>query len=177
MPNIDQQFQDIKQAFKQLEDSLKQSGKGLVYRTEKGIYGTTNLDAIFKFFKEIGLQNYKHFLDLGCGDGRVVLIASLFTKSTGIEFDEELVSIAREISEQLSLDCELITGDYLEHDITKYDIVFMNPDHEFGPLNEKLKEELQGPLFIYNNIFAPDNLKKGKSFWPSQVPIIKYAKE
>ena len=176
MLSNEDRFRKIKQSYAQLETSLKDSGKGLVYRTEKGIYGTTNLDAIFRFFKEIGLQNYKHFLDLGCGDGRVVLVASLFTKSTGIEFDEELISIAREISEQLQLDCEFITGDYLTQEITKYDIVFMNPDHEFGSLNDKLNAELDGSLFIYNNIFAPESLKKGQSYWPSQVPIIKYSK-
>jgi len=175
-PDLDHRFNQIKQAYAEFENYLKDSGKGLVYRTEKGIYGTTNLDAIFRFFKEIGLQNYKSFLDLGCGDGRVVLIASLFTKATGIEYDQDLISIAEKIRNQLNIDCELITGDYLAHDLTSYDIVFMNPDHEFGELDEKLRKELMGPLFIYNNIFAPESLKKGKSYWPSQVPVIKYSK-
>jgi SAM-dependent methyltransferase len=177
MPDIESRFRDIKQAYADFENTLKESGKGLVYRTDKGIYGTTNLDAIFRFFKEIGLQNYRHFLDLGCGDGRVVLVASLFTKAEGIEFDAELVAIGRGIRDRLGLKCELKAGDYLHIDLSGHDILFMNPDHEFGPLDGKLKRELSGPLFIYNEIFAPDSLKKGKKYWPSQVPIITYTKE
>jgi len=174
MHDTDSRFREIKQAYADFEQKLKDSGKGMVYRTDKGIYGTTNLDAIFKFFKEIGLQNYRHFLDLGCGDGRVVLVASLFTKAEGIEFDAELVSVGRGIRDRLGLKCELRTGDYLHIDLAGYDILFMNPDHEFGPLDAKLKRELNGPLFIYNEIFAPDSLKKGKKYWPSQVPIVTY---
>ncbi|MBU2560989.1 MAG: class I SAM-dependent methyltransferase [Nanoarchaeota archaeon] len=177
MPDIDSKFMQIKQAYAELEATLKGSGKGLVYRTEKGIYGTTNLDNIFRFFREIGLQNYRHFLDLGCGDCRVVLVASLFTDATGIEFNSELVSHGQEIKDRLNIMCELIVGDYLDHDLTKYDIIFMNPDHEFGELDAKLKAELRGPLFIYNEIFAPNTLKKGKKFWAGQIPIVKYTND
>jgi SAM-dependent methyltransferase len=176
MQDIDAKFHEIKLAYAELERKLKDSGKGLVYRTDKGIYGTTNLDAIFKFFKEIGLQNYRSFLDLGCGDGRVVLVAALFTEASGIEFDAELVFLGRQIRDGLGIGCELKVGDYLTADISNYDVVFMNPDHEFGPLDTKLKKELRGPLFIYNEIFAPAMLKKGKKYWPSQVPVITYTK-
>lgn len=177
MHDPDHKFSQIKKAYAEFEQRLRDSGKGLVYRTQKGIYGTTNLDAVFRFFREIGLNNYSSFLDLGCGDGRVVLVASLFTKATGIEYTKELVDVAETIKDNLELDCEFIAGDYLDHDLTKYDIVFINPDHEFNELDTKLKAELRGPLFVYNEIFAPNLLKKGKKFWPSQIPIIKYTKE
>jgi SAM-dependent methyltransferase len=166
-------FEKVKSAYAELELSLKR-GKGLVYKTEKGIYGTTDVDAIFKFFQDIHLGRFKNFIDLGCGDGRVVLIASLFTKAKGIEFDSDLIDKAKAIREELHLTCDLIQGDYLKQDISDYDIVFMNPDHEFHDIDKKLQSELKGTLYIYNEIFAPNLLKKGKKFWPSQVPIITY---
>ena len=174
MSTRDQKFWQIKQEYERFEQELKDTGKGLVYRTEKGIYGTTNLDSIYAFFKEIGLQNFNHFLDLGCGDGRVVLVASLFTRATGIEFTKELIDIAEVIKKKLSLNAEFITADYTQHNISKYDIIFMNPDHEFQDMDDKLKSELKGPLFVYNEIFAPNRLKKGKKYWYNQTPITKY---
>lgn len=174
MPDEDK-FNQIKQAFLELENSL-QKGKGLVYRTEKGIYGTTGMDRIFNFFKEINLQDYKHLLDLGSGDGRVVLIASLFTKATGIEYDAELNKIAIEIRDKLNLECDILTGDYMQHDFTQYDIVFINPDHDLSDLSKKLRSELKGSLFIYNELFSPEGLRKGKKFWAGQIPVVSYTK-
>ncbi|MBW2966990.1 class I SAM-dependent methyltransferase [Candidatus Woesearchaeota archaeon] len=174
---MDADFDRIKTAYTHFESRLKAEGRGLVFRTRKGIYGTTPLDQIFRFFKEINLQNYSNFIDLGCGDGRVVLTASLFTKATGIEFDAELLERAKAIRDSLNLQCGLIQGDYLAIDLSKYDIVFMNPDHEFGELDSKLARELKGPLFIYNDIFAPSSLRKGKKFWPGQVPVIMFTRE
>jgi SAM-dependent methyltransferase len=177
MADQDEKFLKIKQAYSDFEQHLKDTGIGLVYDTEKGIYGTTSIDNIFRFFKEIKLQDYSDFIDLGCGDGRVVLVASLFTKAAGIEFSKELIEAAIEIRDRLHLNCELIAADYMEHDISKYDIVFMNPDQEFKALETKLNTELKGPLFIYNELFAPNTLKKGRKYWYGQIPIIKYEKE
>ncbi|MBW2963917.1 hypothetical protein KY363_00515 [Candidatus Woesearchaeota archaeon] len=176
MQDRDTMFRKIKEQYALFEQSLKDSGRGLVYRTEKGIYGTTNLDNIFMFFKEINLQNYRHFLDLGCGDGRVVLVASLFTKATGIEYSAELLEAGIAVRDRLGLSCGLVVGDYLSHDFSGYDIVFINPDHDFGELNAKLARELNGPLFIYNEIFSPEGLVKGRKFWYGQLPIVKYAR-
>lgn len=177
MKDIDNKFSQIKEAYSQFEQHLRDAGKGLVYRTAKGIYGTTGLENIFDFFREVQLQNCSHFLDLGSGDGRVVMVASLFTEATGIESDPGLVSAAVSIRDELGLDCELIKGDYLEHDLTQYDIIFINPDHEFDELDVKLKDGLKGPLFVCNEIFAPELLRKGKKYWYRQVPIIKYTAE
>ncbi|NQU79456.1 class I SAM-dependent methyltransferase [Candidatus Woesearchaeota archaeon] len=174
MHNRDQKFNSIRSEYALFEKELKESGKGLVYRTEKGIYGTSNLDNIFKFFKEICLKDCKKFLDLGCGDGRVVLTASLFTKAVGIEHSGDLIDSAILIRERLGIDCELIQGDYLDHDFSSYDVIFINPDHNFAELDEKLKREMRGDLFVYNEIFAPESLVKGKKFWAGQSPIVNY---
>ena len=133
---------------------------------------------IYDFFVKIKLQQYKNFIDLGSGDGKVVLIASLFVKATGIEFDKELVKTGVKIRDELKLKAEFIKGDFLEHDISKYDFIFINPDKGFDKgLEEKLIKEMNGKLFVYNNIFLPRFLKKGKTYLFDGIPIIQYTKQ
>ena len=40
--------------------------------------GPSGTQDIYDFFVKIKLERYKNFIDLGSGDGKVVLIASLF---------------------------------------------------------------------------------------------------
>ena len=46
---------------------------------------------VYEAFKKIKLNKFKNFLDIGSGDGKVVMIASLFCKNAeGIEIDKSL---------------------------------------------------------------------------------------
>jgi hypothetical protein len=172
-------FSKIKQKYDEFYSLFYAKGKGTVADTEKGIWGPAGTQDVYDFFVKIKLQNYKNFLDLGSGDGKVVLIASLFTKATGVEFDKELVKTGEQIKKQLKLDAEFIQGDYLKHDISKYDFIFINPDKGFEySLEEKLLKEM-GPkakLFVYNNIFLPRFLKKEKTYLFEGIPVICYIK-
>ena len=115
---------------------------------------------------------------MGSGDGKVVLIASLFCKNTvGIEFDKDLFKISNKIKKELKLKAKFIQGDYLKYPLSKYDVIFINPDQGFEKaLEEKLLKEMKGKLFVYNNIFLPRFLKKGKSYWFEGIPVIGYRK-
>ena len=171
------QFNLIKQEYDNFYKSLLRQGKVPVRDTEKGIWGTAIADNVFNFFKKIRLSKYKKFIDLGSGDGKVVLIASLFTDATGIEFDKELHKKALEIKNKLKLRAKFIKGDYLKVDLSKYDIIFINPDKGFHKgVEDKLLKELKGKLFVYNNIFLPRFLKKGKSYWFDETPVISYTR-
>jgi hypothetical protein len=46
-------------------------------------------------------------------------------------------------------------------------------------LENKLLKEMKkdAKLFVYNNIFLPHILKKRKTYWFEQVPVIGYSKE
>jgi len=168
-------FLEIEKEYEDYAYEQRKNGKGMVYDTEKGIFGTSSCSALFKFFSEIRLETYNDFLDLGSGDGRAVLIASLFTKATGIEFDKELCNVAKKIRDKLELDCEILQEDFLKFDISKYDFLFINPDQGFQKgLDEKLANEMRGVLFVYNYIFQPEKLKKGKSYWYDEIPIVMY---
>lgn len=173
----EEKFLQIKQAYADHERHKKISGKPLVFDTEHGIFGASDPDVIFHFFKTMHLDQYQSFLDIGCGDGRVVLIASLFTNATGIESDMGLVNESLQIMHNLGLHCKILHGDFSELNMREFDVMFINPDKEFSKgLDQKLYTELKGPIFVYNKIFAPNLLVKHETIWHKQVPIIKYMK-
>jgi hypothetical protein len=168
-------FEGIKKEYDDFYKSLLSQGKMPVRDTEVGIWGISAADNVFNFFKKIKLNRYKNFLDLGSGDGKVVLIASLFTNAAGIEYDKELAEKSTEIRDKLKLKCELIQGDFLKYDWSKYDIIFINPDKGFHKGTEdKLLKELNGKLFVYNFVFEPRFLKKGKKYWFNETPVTVY---
>jgi len=149
--------------------------------TEKGFWGASITEHLYEFFKKINLQNYKNFLDLGSGDGKVVLIASLFgLKATGIEFDNDLIKKSKKIRDELKLKADFIQSDFLKHDISQYSVIFVNPDKGFERgLEDKLIKNMnpKAKLIVYNQIFLPRFLKKGKTYWFDQVPITIYTNE
>ena len=175
----DKKFNEIKSAYTQFDRELREKFLLVVRDTEKGIWGTSSMDTVFTLFKNIRLGQKKHFLDIGCGDGRVVLVASLFTKAAGIEIDKNLINKGKEIKSKLKIKkTQLICGDFFAHDFRKYDIIFINPDKGFHHgLENKLLKELKGKLLLYNNIFMPRFLKRGKTHWIDQVPITEFTRE
>ena len=131
--------------------------------TSNGYWATSNPSQVFELFKKINLQDYGRFVDLGSGDGVVVAIASLFTKATGIESDEKLHEDAVKMRGMLKLDCKFINSDYLEQDLSVYDIIFINPDNYFHVLEKKLVENFKGKIVITDNIFRPLTLIQSKN--------------
>lgn len=174
----------MKEKLKQIEEEYDTYNKFvisnyrmLVHDTEKGIWGPANMKTCFDLFKKIGLKG--GFVDLGSGDGRIVLVASLFGSATGIEFSSGLVKVGEEIRDKLKLKADFITGDFLKCDLSKYDVIFINPDTGFDKgLEDKLLKEMKpnARLFVYNEIFLPRFLKKGKTYHVGLVPIIVYRK-
>lgn len=171
----ERRFKEIEHAYEEFRKSLPEEKQNLVWDTAKGIYGPIRCRRAFDFFKQIQLQDYSSFIDIGSGDGRVVLIASLFTDASGIEIDEELADAGRNIASRLGIRCRLLCSDFLEHDLSCYDFLFSNPDQGWHKgLDEKLIREMRGRLFVNNTLFPPDKLKKGKNYWFEDMPIAEY---
>jgi hypothetical protein len=177
--NRDKKFEEIAKEYDTFYKSLLKKGKMILRDTEKGIWGISVSENVYDLFKKINLSKYKNFLDLGSGDGKVVLIASLFgVKATGIEYDKELYNKSVKIKSKLNLKAEFIKGDFFKHDWSKYDIIFINPDQGFHKgVEDKLLKELNGKLFVYNFVFEPRFLKKGKKYWFDQTPVTVYSKD
>ena len=170
------EFNLIKKEFKKFDQELYDNFRFVVRETEKGIWGTSDLDAVFELFKKIKLSG--KFVDLGCGDGRVVLAASLFSDAVGVEVDEDLVRHGEKVREKLGLKAELVCGDFFDCDVSKYDVIFINPDTGFyNGLEDKLLEEMKGRLFVYNDVFLPRFLNKVKVYRVGGMVITEFRKE
>lgn len=152
-------FQKVKTFYEQYYDELKAKGGHSYKETEKGIWISSQSREVFELFRTIRLEQFKHFADLGSGDGRVAIIASLFTKSTGIECDEELVKRSVEIKEELGLqNVWFEKADFLSKELTPYDILFIYPDNPIVRLEQKILKEFKGDFIVCGGIFLPDKL-------------------
>ena len=170
-----EKFEQIKAEYDKFYRSLLKKGQLPMGDTEAGFWGAAVADDIFELFRKIELYKFRNFIDLGSGDGKVVLIASLFTNAAGIEFNKELHEKAVEIRDNMGLKAELVQGDFMQHDISKYDVVFVNPDKPFNKgLEKKLRKELKGILLVYNIVYHPDSMEKGKTYWMEVTPATVY---
>jgi SAM-dependent methyltransferase len=162
----DKKYGQIKSEYDLFYNSLMQKGSLPMRDTGIGFWGPSVSDEVYGAFKKLGLKNCNNFLDLGSGDGKIALIASLFCKrSFGIEYDKELHEKAVELQTKLGIkNVKLVNGDFMKYDLSAYDIIFCSPDSpmERG-LGEKLKKELKGKLLLYGHHFHPESLKKEKS--------------
>jgi len=148
--------------------------------TEKGFWGPTPTNEVLEILNQLSISRYRNFIDLGSGDGKVVLLASLFTKATGIEFDPWLFRVARDIKGKLShiphlSKAEFIEQDFMEHNLNGYDAVFCVPDKPMGRgLEKKLLRELSGDLIVYGHHFHPSKLNVKSRITVNEMPITVY---
>ena len=163
---MESKFLAIKKEYENFDRSLLRQGKLPMWDTGAGFYSSVVLTEVFGLFKKINLQNYNNFLDLGSGDGRVVLTASLFTKATGIEIDPRLVDSALQIKRKLGLNAGFIQTNFYDYKISGHDIVFVNPDEPMHRgLEKKFLNELKGKLIVYGPHFHPTLLRKHNDFY------------
>ncbi len=164
---MEDKFNEIRKEYRELNDNMLRKGKLPLKDTGVGFWGGAIHEEIFEAFKKIGLHNYNSFIDLGSGDGRVVLIASLFgIKAVGIEYDNELFKISLDMQRKLNIPHALFyNNDFFEHSITGYDLVFINPDKPLEKgVEQKLSNEMTGKLILYGHHFHPKELEKEESF-------------
>ena len=89
----DQLFHDIKNEYDEFYKIILKSGKLPMWNTQKGFWSASIAEEVYNTFKRIDLNKFQNFLDLGSGDGKVVMIASLFCKNAeGVEVDSFLHS-------------------------------------------------------------------------------------
>ncbi|MBW2997380.1 hypothetical protein KY349_03515 [Candidatus Woesearchaeota archaeon] len=155
-------FSEIQQLYTKRRSRLILEGSSQ-RSTKLGYWAMSNPLHVYELFRKIGLGKFKSFVDLGSGDGIVVAVASLFTKAAGIEVDAELHAAAEEIRQKLDIGCGFKNADYLDEDLSQYDIIFINPDNYFYKLEKNLKENFRGTIIITDNIFRPLTLSPEKS--------------
>jgi len=145
---------------------LLKNGRLPAKDTGIGYWGITHCDDLYELFTRISLQNHKSFADLGSGDGRVVLIASLFNvKAIGIEADRWLIEQSTHIRRKLDLpnfrNTRFLMDDFMKRDFSTVDVIFVSPDKPFHRgLEVKLANELKGKLIVHGHEFQPEFMKK-----------------
>ena len=113
-------YEELKKKYDQFYESFYNKGQVPVAATPVGIWGAAITEHLKHFFQEIKLNKYKTFLDLGSGDGKVVLIASLFgVKATGVEFDQDLIDHANNFKKKLNLKAEFIQANFFDIDLCR----------------------------------------------------------
>jgi len=179
--DISEKFRILQERFMLMDSERRKAERKLFFDTKHGIWGPSSMLDAYELFLRMGLDERKGFADLGSGDGRIALVAALFTESLGIEGDITLYAIATRIRDELLYlipelaRCEIINGDYTTAELSHYEVLFIFADHAWSPdFERKLQRECKGVLLSYNNIFPPRTLKKGKTYWLQQLPIVSY---
>ena len=131
------------------------------------------IESIFKFLNEKNLiKKGQKFVDLGSGDGRVIIFASEFYSliSLGLEIDINLIKTAESEIERKNLSdlCKIKEKDLFNYDISDMDIVFCF----FLPSNYKycahVIEMIKSGGLIINIKWK---LKKFKKYWKKSFQI------
>ncbi len=164
----DRKFQEIKGEYDKFYASLLREGKLPLRSTEKGFWGHMPAADLYGAFKRLDLKRHQTFIDLGSGDGKAVLIASLFCKrALGVEFDQELFLKSIEMQKNLRIGNALFYNhDFYDHGITGIDHVFLYPDEPLHrKLESKLQKEMSGKLIHCGHHFHPKNLRKLDEVW------------
>ena len=167
---MEQYYQQIKEVYDNFYKTLLEKGEFPWKDTEIGYWGVSVADEVFELFKRIKLQDFNHFVDIGSGDGKVVLIASLFTKATGIEFDPWLVKCSEVIKSKLEhiphiSKTTFIQKDFMQHHLGDFDIIYWHPDKSMNiGLERKFIREMKGKLIVHGPFHHPESLKKEKDF-------------
>jgi SAM-dependent methyltransferase len=184
--DIAQQLRLIQDRYAKVDEAMRQENGGRLHHdTAHGIWGPSHLLDCYELFLRISLDEKKGFLDLGSGDGRIALLAAVFTKSLGIEADPRLHAIAVRVRNELLptlpalARCELRCADYTapdaSHDLSSFDTLFTFQDHRWDPaFEQRLMHECNGTLYSYNRIFLPERIPKGKTIWIEQLPVVTY---
>ncbi|MBU0628373.1 MAG: hypothetical protein KKC75_04230 [Nanoarchaeota archaeon] len=173
-------FKEIKQEYDGFYRELMKKGKLPMRSTELGFWNAAISSEVYEAFKKLSLKKYKSFIDLGSGDGKITLIASLFCREAhGVEIDNELHDKAIETATKLNIQNTFFHNkDLYDHHIGRHDIVFVNPDRpmERG-MEKKLLNELNGKLILYGHHFHPTGLKKEKEMLVNNTLITLYSKK
>jgi len=172
-------FNQIKKEYDNFYSNLLQRGKLPMWSTKKGFWNAAISDEIYEAFKRLKLNKFTNFLDIGSGDGKVALIASLFCKNAeGIEIDNFLHKIAVQIKTKFKINNTIFHNkDFFQHNFSRYDILFLAPDAplERG-IENKLLKEMKGKLIHYGHHFQPRFLKKEQSFFVNGTLVALYSK-
>lgn len=155
-------FSRVEEAYRLFYQGLYEQGEFPYRSTRSGMWAVSCGREAYGAFCRLKIDQYEHVADLGSGDGKIVLLASLFTRATGYEVDEELYFKALELRDLLGLfrAC-FVRQDFMETDLDPYDLLYIYPDKPLDALEEKLLQSRWcGRLLVNGPHFPPRRLRK-----------------
>ncbi|MBI2051254.1 class I SAM-dependent methyltransferase [Candidatus Roizmanbacteria bacterium] len=126
-------------------------------------YVPTKNDEIQAILKEADLKKDHLFLELGCGDGRVVRTAvkHYHVRGVGVDINPLLVGLARFKARKIQSHLEFRTSHLMDTGIRNFDVIylFLMPDL-LQKLGSKLKAETKKGTLIISHGFRLEGFEK-----------------
>jgi protein-L-isoaspartate O-methyltransferase len=115
------------------------------------------MDVVRRMLELAELKPGEVLYDLGCGDGRIVLMAAkdFGSRAVGVDLNSMLINEARNKTEKLGLSesVRFIDGDMFEVDLRPADVVTM---YLLTAANEKVRPKLESELSIGARVVTHD---------------------
>lgn len=128
---------------------------------------TTSVESVKDAIALAGLKGKERFVDLGSGDGRVVLeFAKHGIHADGFELKEPLVQKARQriLDARLTEKATIFLQSMWDADLSRYDIIYLyGMDSVMAKFEEKILMEANQGTKILSNVFRFSHLKLKKT--------------
>ena len=133
--------------------------KGRSQYSDSVIYQTSGYAILEKIFHSLKLNKNDVFVDLGCGKGRVLILAGFqkIKKGIGIELDKNLVDVEKQNIKNLNLETEI---EVLHKDATTFDCKEGTVFFMFNPFGWKSMKKIL------------ENIQKSTVINPRKVSIV-----
>lgn len=134
-------------------DGRRQSESELIH------YDPSPASAVFELIDRLALTSEHTLVDIGAGIGRVPILVAALTgaRSHGIELDETLVAVARDVAVRLEVPAEFLQGDARKMDLGRGDVFFFFAPFVGAPLAvmlDRLADEARRRRFLVA-VFGP----------------------
>ena len=117
----------------------------------------TPLDVAKKMLEMAQVKPGEVLYDLGCGDGRLIILAAkdIGANATGIELREDLVERARTEIKRLNLEerVKVIQGNFFDVDVSDANVITL---YLTSSANERLRPKLEAELRLGSRIVSHD---------------------
>jgi len=117
----------------------------------------TPLDVAKKMLELAQLKPGETLYDLGCGDGRLIILAArdIGAKTTGIELREDLIERARTEIKRLNIEdkAKVIQGNFFDVPISQANVVTL---YLTSSANERLRPKLEAELKPGSRVISHD---------------------
>jgi SAM-dependent methyltransferase len=128
-------------------------------------YAPTPVDSIEQIFDDLQLTSSEKFVDLGCGDGRIVIAAAKRgMQATGVEANPALYTQSQIDAQEAGVAATFVVDDLVNTDLTPYTVIYM---YLGAPLCDAVLPKIQA-------LPAGRTIISGDYAYPNWTPLKSY---